>query len=359
MSLHHRRVNPFLPPARELPRPMKFFFRFSVASLLTCDNCQRFPNGCGHSLVLSPLTTNRLRRASQRFSIMLSHLPIAAGLTLDAPSLFKDGVSIPLADSLTNSIFVSALVAIFVIWICRRATATMSLIPDRKQNAFEAIVQVLYDMLEGIVGKHMIARTFAFLATLFVFILVSNWFALLPGVGSIGWSDHAPGPFLSHAHVDTPLLRPTTADMNMTLAMAVLFMVLWLYWSLSEVGLKNFFVHIFGVKGGVKGPMLFVLVPIFLFVGVIEVISMGFRPVSLSLRLFGNIFAGENLLVTMISLGKTLNLPDWIAYLSSIILPVPFYFLELLVGVLQATVFTLLCAVYIQLSTSHDEEEEH
>lgn len=290
---------------------------------------------------------------------MLSHSFIATGLTLDAPSLFKNGAEIPLADSLTNSIFVGVLVSIFVIWICRRATVNMSLIPNRKQNAFEAIVQTLYDTLEGIVGKHMIARTFAFLATLFVFILVSNWFALLPGVGSIGWSDQPPGPFLSHARVDTPLLRPTTADMNMTLAMAILFMILWLYWSVSQVGLKNFFVHIFGVKGGVKGPMLLALVPIFLFVGVIEVISMGFRPVSLSLRLFGNIFAGENLLVTMISLGKTLNLPDWIAYLSSIILPVPFYFLELLVGILQATVFTLLCAVYIQLSTSHDEEEEH
>jgi len=100
-----------------------------------------------------------------------------------------------------------------------------------------------------------------------------------------------------------------------------------------------------------------VLIPVFLFVGVIEVVSIAFRPVSLSLRLFGNVFAGENLLTTMITLGKNLGLPEWVAYPMSIVIPVPFYFLELLVGLLQAAVFMLLCAVYIQLSTSHDEEE--
>ena len=86
---------------------------------------------------------------------------------------------------------------------------------------------------------------------------------------------------------------------------------------------------------------------------------MAFRPVSLSLRLFGNVFAGETLLTSMITLGKQLQLPDWANYLMSISIPIPFYFLELLVGLLQAAVFMLLCAVYIQLSTSHDEEESH
>jgi F-type H+-transporting ATPase subunit a len=84
-----------------------------------------------------------------------------------------------------------------------------------------------------------------------------------------------------------------------------------------------------------------------------------FRPIALSLRLFGNVFAGENLLTTMIGIGKQAGLPDWAAAIASVTLPIPFYFLELLIGVLQAAVFTLLCAVYIQLSTSHDEDEEH
>lgn len=281
---------------------------------------------------------------------------IASGLTLHAPSLFDDGSGESFRQWLTNSILVSVLVSIFVIWVCRRATRHMTIIPNKKQNAFEAIVQALYDMMEDIVGTHMIGRTFALLATLFIFILASNWFSLLPGVGSIGWGVKEPG-FLNVPDIHTPLLRPTTADLNMTLAMAAVFMVLWLYWSLKEVGLKNFLNHLFGVKGGVKGAMGVVLIPIFFFVGIIEVVSICFRPVSLSLRLFGNIFAGENLLTTMITLGKTLGLPDWLAYILSISIPIPFYFLELLVGILQATVFMLLCAVYIQLSTAHEEEE--
>lgn len=287
---------------------------------------------------------------------MVSFQLFASGLTLDAPSLFNEAAPIPLAESLTNSIFVCVLISAFVIWFCRRATKSMEIVPGARQNAFELIVESLYDVLEGIVGRHMISRVFAFLATLFIFILASNWFALLPGVGSIGWGQREPG-FLNVPELTTPLLRPTTADLNMTLAMACLFMGLWLYWAISEVGIKGFLFHIFGPKGGVTGFLGLVLIPIFFFVGIIEVISIGFRPVSLSLRLFGNVFAGENLLVTMITLGKTLGLPEWLSYIASVTLPVPFYFLELLVGVLQATVFTLLCAVYIQLATSHDEEE--
>jgi len=260
---------------------------------------------------------------------------------------------------LTNSIFVSILISGFVIWLCRSATRKMTLVPSPLQNAFELVVEGLYTMLEEIVGRRMIARTFSFLATLFVFILASNWFALLPGVGSIGWSAEKPGPFLSLPTVDTPLLRPTTADLNMTLAMALIFTVMWLYWSLTEVGPKNFLLHLFGVKGGIKGFLAYALMPIFLFVGLIEVVSILFRPVSLSLRLFGNVFAGENLLSTMISLGKDLHFPEWVAVIASITIPIPFYFLEILVGVLQALVFMLLCAVYIQLSTTHDEDEAH
>lgn len=274
---------------------------------------------------------------------------LAAVLTLHAPSIAPEDSFL---DWLSNSIFVSALVTIGIIAFARKATAHMTVVPGPTQNFFEAVVQGLYDLIESVVGSHMVARVFPLLATLFIFIIVSNWFALIPGVGSIGWGDPSKADFI-------PLLRPTTADLNMTLAMAMVFMVLWLRWSIGEVGLKGFLDHIFGVKGGLTGIMAIILIPIFLFVGVIEVVSMAFRPVSLSLRLYGNVFAGENLLTTMITLGKQLGLPEWIAYLMSVTIPVPFYFLELLVGLLQATVFMLLCAVYIQLSTSHEEGGEH
>ncbi|NRB44842.1 MAG: F0F1 ATP synthase subunit A, partial [Verrucomicrobiales bacterium] len=144
-----------------------------------------------------------------------------------------------------------------------------------------------------------------------------------------------------------------------TLGIAALFMVIWVWLTVKEIGVWGFIKHTFGPKGGLKGKMLMIIVPIFLFVGVIEIISIGLRPVSLSLRLFGNIFAGENLLHVMGRLGEILGAGPILAWITSWIIPLPTYFLELLVGGLQAMVFALLCAVYIQLSTTHDEEEEH
>jgi F-type H+-transporting ATPase subunit a len=98
---------------------------------------------------------------------------------------------------------------------------------------------------------------------------------------------------------------------------------------------------------------------VFIIVGIIEVVSIMFRPMSLSLRLLGNIYAGETLLHTMGGLGETLGFPGWLSKISSVIFPLPFYFMEILVGALQATVFSLLCAVYIKLSTTHDGEGHH
>ncbi len=284
---------------------------------------------------------------------MTALFPLASGTALAAeklPFALNSGT-----EWLTNSILVAAIVVGFVWFFARRATRDIKLVPDGPQNAFEAVLEMLYDTLAEIVGPKMVKKVFSLLATLFLFILAANWFGLLPGVGSIGFGTKT--GFLTLSEVSEPLLRPATADLNMTLAMALVFMVMWLYWSLQEMGLGGFLKHMFGVKGGLKGVMALSLAPIFFLVGLLEVVSIAFRPVSLSLRLFGNVFAGEVLLTTMLTLGKTLGFPDFVAYLSSIIIPIPFYFLELLVGLLQAFVFTLLCAVYVALSTSHDEEE--
>jgi F-type H+-transporting ATPase subunit a len=124
---------------------------------------------------------------------------------------------------------------------------------------------------------------------------------------------------------------------------------------MQDTGPIAFIKELFGVKGGMTGPILFLLVPLFLFVGVLEVVSILVRPVSLSLRLYGNIFAGENMLATMINIGHLFHCPQWLTSVLSCIVPVPFYFLELLIGFLQAMVFTLLVLVYLQLSTSHEE----
>ena len=281
---------------------------------------------------------------------------IAAGLTLNAPHFSEEQLGVTYLEWLTNSGLVAIFVVAVVLWWARKATKTLQLVPGRTQNSFEAVVEFLHDMLEGIVGKHMVGRVFSLLATLFIFILAANWFAILPGVGSIGWGHEVPGYGFE---VTVPLLRPTTADLNMTLGMAVVAFCFGIYWTFSEVGVWGFLVHNFGPKGGLKGVMKIIFAFLFFFVGIIEIVSILVRPVSLSLRLFGNVFAGETLLSSMITLGQTMGLPRAVTYLISIIVPIPFYFLELLVGLLQALVFTLLCAVYIQLSTTHDEEEEH
>jgi F-type H+-transporting ATPase subunit a len=253
----------------------------------------------------------------------------------------------------TNSALVTLIVTILITLWARSATRKMELVPQRRQNVFEALVEALYNLFEGIVGKHMIAKTFPLIATLFIFILTANWFGLLPGVGTIGWGKPAPG-LLALEEVHRPLIRPSNADLNMTVGMALFFMAWWLVWTISEVGVIGFLKHNFAPKGGMKGLLALMLVPIFLFVGCVEMISIAFRPVSLSLRLFGNMFAGETLLSTMSELGDGLPFP--INFICSIVFPLPFYFLELLVGLLQAFVFALLCSVYIRLSTEHEEE---
>jgi len=227
------------------------------------------------------------------------------------------------------------------------------MVPHPAQNLFELVVEFLYNQVEGIVGKKVAPRAFPLLATIFIFILVANWFGLVPGVGTMGWGVAGEG-FYNLEKIETPLLRPATADLNMTLGMAAAFMLVWFFLTIQELGVMGFIKHTFAPKGGLKGFLWWVLLPIFIFVGLIEIVSIAFRPVSLSLRLFGNIYAGETLLHTMATLGD--KLPPWAAFLTSVAFPLPFYFLELLVGLLQAMVFALLCAVYIQLSTSHDED---
>lgn len=246
---------------------------------------------------------------------------------------------------MTNSVLVALIVLGILLLTARKATTGMTLVPHRWQNFFEAVIELLYTKVEDIVGKKLAPRAFPLLATLFIFILVSNYFGLLPGVGTIGWG-HGTGGFLSLDHVERPLLRPATADLNMTFGMAGCFMLVWLFLTIKEVGVWGFIVHTFGPKGGMKGLMGLMVALVFVFVGLIELMSIAIRPVTLSFRLFGNIFAGEKVLHTMSDMG---------GFIGSILAPLPFYFLELLVGLLQAMVFTLLCAVYIQQSTAHDD----
>lgn len=280
----------------------------------------------------------------------LPFFPLAEVSTY-AVSLFGESGS--LVHFVTNSLVVALLVLGILLWVSGKATTGMTLVPHRWQNGFEALIEFLYGKLEDIMGPKVTAKAFPLLATLFIFILTSNYFGLLPGVGTVGWG-HGNG-FLSLDHIAKPLLRPATADLNMTLGMALCFMVVWFVVSIQEMGVGGFLAHMFGPKGGLKGLMGMVVALVFFLVGWIELVSIAFRPASLALRLFGNIFAGETLLHTMMTLGEKFGLGGSLNFVLSVLAPLPFYFMELLVGLLQAVVFTLLCAVYIQLSTTHDD----
>jgi F-type H+-transporting ATPase subunit a len=258
-------------------------------------------------------------------------------------SLTQHAVEIarPFGFSISNSMLVSWAVALGLIIFAQLATRNMKRIPAGAQNVFEWLVEGLSNFLEGIIGPHLVKRTFWYFATVFIFILACNWLGLIPGVGTIGWNvQYADGH-----HEWRPLLRGANADLNMTLAMALVFFACWIVWSMREVGPMGFLKELFAPKGESTGFLKVLMVVVFLAAGLLEVISILFRPVSLSFRLYGNIFAGENMLETMSRLIPGLG---WL-------LPIPFYFMELLVGLVQALVFMLLTAVFTLLMCQHEE----
>ena len=278
---------------------------------------------------------------------------IAPAMTLAAESAEHETLSLKAAPlfqigsfSVTNSMLVSWVVAVAVIVFAQIATRNIRIVPTGVQNFWEWLVEGLYNFLEGIIGSELVKKTFWFFATIFIFILFINWAGLIPGVGTVGWGhvDPASGAF----QIDRPLFRGANADLNMTSAMAVIFFVLWLIWAIQANGIGGFLMHLFGPKGETSGVLKILMVVVFFLVGWLEIIWILFRPISLSFRLFGNIYAGESILDVMS------HMVPYLAWL----LPIPFYFLEMLVGFVQALVFMLLTAVFTLLIAQHSPGEE-
>jgi F-type H+-transporting ATPase subunit a len=268
-------------------------------------------------------------------SIFASGLPAFAsegGLSTKAEILFHLG---PLP--VTNSMVMTWLIAVALIIIVRLAVRKPQLVPSRGQAIVESLVQGIFDLVSPIVGSKVARHAFPLLIALFVYILIQNWSGLLPGVGTIKILEHGEWQ---------ELIRPGNADMNGTIALAAVGMAGWFYFILRYAGLKAVLFDLFGNKAErkeVPAVLYYFMFVLFFGVGLIEVISILFRPVSLSFRLFGNIFGGENLLHAMFGIQK------WL-------LPAPFYILELLIGLIQAMVFTLLVAVYIGLICNHGDD---
>jgi len=263
----------------------------------------------------------------------------AHGVSPAAAPLFQLG---PLP--VTNSMVTSWLVALLLIVAIRLAIKRPQLIPSRAQAMVENLVQGILDLTAPIVGQKVAKVTFPLLIGLFTYILIQNWSGLVPGVGTIFVHSADSGAWKE-------LIRPGNADMNSTIALAIVAIVAWFYFIMRYAGPLFVMKDIFGNKADKAETPSIIYYPLFLIffgAGLIEIISILFRPVSLSFRLFGNVFGGENLLHAMSGIQK------WG-------LPLPFYFLELLIGFVQAFVFTLLVSVYIGLICNHgdDHDSEH
>jgi F-type H+-transporting ATPase subunit a len=260
------------------------------------------------------------------------------GVNPKATDLTSFTVTIPVS----NSILTTWILAAVIIIAIRVLIGTPKIVPNKGQALVENMASGLRDALEPIVGKSMIGKVFPTLCGFFIFILLMNWSGLLPGVGTIKYNSD--GHWLD-------AIRPATSDLNTTLALSIISFVAWTYFVLRYAGFKVLIFDLFGNKADKKElsfPMWIMLSFIFLGVGGIEVVSIAFRLISLSFRLYGNVFGGENLIHAL-------------GGIAPYVVPAVAGLLEVLVGLIQAFVFTLLSAVYIGLICNHEggHDEEH
>jgi len=249
---------------------------------------------------------------------------------------------------ITNSFLTMLLVMLFLIILGSLVARRAQLIPGRLQSVVEMVVEFLLSLVEGTAGKKLGRRIFPLIGGLFIFIIVANYTGLLPGIGTIGIWHEGKHALVAASEGATgtehggrtlvPLFRPPSADLNMTLAMALI----------SYVAFQVAGISAHGVWGRIKhmaNPPF--LLPI-------EIISELSRIVSLSFRLFGNIFAGETLLTVMYGLANAIKIT-----VVGLVIPVIFLYLEVLFGFIQALIFAVLTLIYIALASAHEHEEEH
>ncbi|MBI2444461.1 MAG: F0F1 ATP synthase subunit A [Candidatus Magasanikbacteria bacterium] len=256
------------------------------------------------------------------------HIP-----TLAAEPVFSLG-GITVTNTIINSWLAIIIFLIIGLLVRRRVT----LRPGKLQNFWEYILELLLGYFDQVTGDRKTTRRFLpIVGSVFFFILLSNWLGLLPGTGSLTWNQE-------------PLLRPANTDLNLTVAMALVSVVASHIFGFITVGIfthLNKFIQIGSlIKSFAKGPVAIFQAVIEFVVGLIEIISEFAKVLSLSLRLFGNIFAGE-VLISVIS-----------ALVAGLI-PVPFMMLELLVGLIQAGVFTMLTLVYLTVASAKPHGAEH
>lgn len=275
-------------------------------------------------------TTNSVQNESQ---IVTEH-------TLFAEPIGHIG-SFTITNSLLNSWLVVLIVIIFGLAIRKK----IKLIPTGLQNGFEMIIEAFLNIFDGVTNSRAKSIKFAPLVlSFFFFILLNNWLGTFPGVGSIGKVVQE-----GHEQIFIPYFRGGTADLNTTLALAIIGVVASHIFGVMALGMWNHFNKFINLKAFLeipkkirKDPSIIIVNPIKAFVGIIEVIGEVAKVASLSFRLFGNIFAGEVLLASM----------------SAILawgMPIPFMFLEIIVGLIQALIFAILILIYLSINTTAEE----
>jgi F-type H+-transporting ATPase subunit a len=245
----------------------------------------------------------------------------AVHISLAAEKLFSIG-NFPVTNALLMSLAAFVVLAGTALLLRRK----IALVPGKVQSIFELALEELLSLMDSVLGtREKSERYLPLIATIFFFVITSNWLGLLPGVGSLIWKEGGE---------NIPLLRSGAADLNFTLALGVIAVVGINLFGILAIGIKSHAGKFFNVKG-----------PIDFFVGILEFISEFAKIVSFSFRLFGNVFAGEVLLTI-------------VAFLVPYVIPLPFLFLEIFVGFIQAFVFSMLALVFVAIATTeHDAHE--
>ncbi len=266
-------------------------------------------------------------------------------ISIAAEELFRIG-SLPV----TNSLLVTYITILLLVIIIILVKIKRNIIPVGIQNVVEYILEYFYNLVCEVFGSEEKGKKFfPLIVSIFLFVLLINWFGLLPGVGSIGIYRERPAHAENMEHKETPihekedseikehkefipLFRGASADLNTTLALALISVIFTQIYSIQALGFKGFLKRFIKLKN-----------PIMFFVGILELIAEIAKIISFSFRLFGNIFAGEVLLTVMI-------------FLLPFVVPVPFLALEIFVGIIQAIIFSFLTLFFIKIATM---EEEH
>jgi F-type H+-transporting ATPase subunit a len=265
-------------------------------------------------------------------------------ITLFAEPIFHYG-NFTITNALLSSWFAVAIIIILSLFLRSKIKA----IPGKLQNIFEIIIDGALDLCDQVTGDRSVSlKIFPIAISVFFFILINNWLGLLP-LSGFGIVEKG-----KEGMTFVPFLRGGTADINTTIALAMMAVLGANIFGVVSIGLWKTFNKYVNLKvlGGIftkirHEPTIIIVAPITFFVGLIEIVGEFAKIASLSFRLFGNVFAGEVLLVSMAAL---------VAY----VIPIPFLFLELLVGVIQALIFSILLVVYFTISaTDHDEHEEY